>query len=79
MIKVRDLMFGSLGNGISVCDRNHEVGGDYEKVAHISAARKITPYVELSESDKKRIEDFASTAKPTSSTSQKCPVFYQNP
>jgi len=52
MIKVRDLMFGSLGNGISVCDRNHEVGGDYEKVAHISPARKITFYVELSESDK---------------------------
>jgi len=79
MGKVRDLMFGSLGNGISVCDRNHEVSGDYEKIAHISPARKITFYVELSDTDKKRIEDYASTAKPTVSTSQNDPVFYLNP
>lgn len=30
-----DLMFGCLGNGITVCDRNHLCGGDYLTVAHI--------------------------------------------
>lgn len=30
-----DLMFGHLGNGITVCDRSRMVGGDYKTVAHI--------------------------------------------
>lgn len=39
-----DLMFGHLGNGISICDRNREEYGDYKKVAHIDYNREITYY-----------------------------------
>ena len=44
--KKTDLMFGHLGNGLTVWDRNREEHGDYKGVAHISAPyskdRKIT-------------------------------------
>lgn len=34
-MKPLDLMFGCLGNGITVCDRSRIDGGDYKTVAHI--------------------------------------------
>lgn len=34
-MKPCDLMFGCLGNGVTVCDRSRMVGGDYQTVAHI--------------------------------------------
>lgn len=35
-MKTFDLMFGCLGNGITVCDRSQIVNGDYKTVAHIA-------------------------------------------
>lgn len=39
-----DLIFCSMGNGVSVCDRNREEHSDYRTVAHISRGRKVTYY-----------------------------------
>lgn len=39
-----DLMFCSMGNGITVCDRNREKHCDYKTVAHIGYNRDITYY-----------------------------------
>ncbi len=44
LIKGYDLMFASLGNGLTVVNRAREVKGDYEKLAHISEQGKITIY-----------------------------------
>lgn len=35
-MKTFDLMFGCLGNGVTVCDRAQLVNNDYRTVAHIS-------------------------------------------
>ena len=40
-----DLGHGALGNGVTVWNRAKEVHGDYEKVAHIGADRKIKWYI----------------------------------
>lgn len=69
-MKTRKLMFGCLGNGISVCDTLHEKHGDYEKVAHIDTNRRVTYYVKLSCQDKQKIEHFAKTDDRSVSTSQ---------
>ena len=37
-----DLASGHLGNGLSVYNKAKEVGGDYEKIAHIDSHRAIT-------------------------------------
>ena len=36
-----DLMFCCLGNGTTVCNRARTIGGDYERIAHISDAGNI--------------------------------------
>ena len=43
----RDLIYTSKGNGIGVSNRDKQKNGDYEKVAHINADRKITYYETL--------------------------------
>ena len=58
--KPENLMFGHLGNGVTVCDRNRMENGDYFVVAHIGYHRVIKFYTNnLSESAKTEIEDFA--------------------
>lgn len=39
-----DLMFCSMGNGITIADRNQEKYSDYKTVAHIGYNRDITYY-----------------------------------
>ena len=39
-----DMGMGYLGNGITVWDRNREVGGDYKKIAHISEQGAVSYY-----------------------------------
>jgi len=59
-MKAESLMFGHLGNGVSVCDRNLEVSGDYRVVAHIGYHRKVKYYAkDLSDNAKIEIEDMS--------------------
>ena len=59
-MKTENLMFGHLGNGITVCDRNRLKYNDYMTVAHIDYHRAIKYYTEdLSDNAKREIEDFA--------------------
>jgi hypothetical protein len=69
-MKKRKLMFGCLGNGITVCDTLHEKHGDYEKVAHISTERIIQYYVPLSAEDTAKIVKVAESDDPSFSVSQ---------
>ena len=39
-----DLMFGCLGNGITVCDRSREEHGDYKTIAHIDPCGAVQFY-----------------------------------
>lgn len=55
-----ELMFGFLGNGVSVCDRLRTEHRDYMKIAHIAANRKITYCNPVSDEGRQRIEKFAS-------------------
>jgi hypothetical protein len=41
-----DLMFASLGNGISVCNMKQIEAGDYKKLAHIAVSGEVTYYVD---------------------------------
>lgn len=50
-MKDRVLQFGHLGNGLTIWDRNNEVNGYYETVAHISADRRISLRANLNLSD----------------------------
>ena len=76
----RDLGFGCLGNGMLVYDRLHEKHGDFEKIAHISAERVVTYYVELSPEDTARIEKEARESDPgISYTQQDQKVFKTRP
>ena len=43
-MKKYDLMYCSLGNGLTVCNRAVEEHGDYKKVAHIARDRQVTFY-----------------------------------
>lgn len=54
-----ELMFGFLGNGVFVCDRLRREHGDYMKIAHIEANRKVTYYNPVSDEGRTRIEKFA--------------------
>ena len=61
---------GHLGNGITVWNRNREVNGDYETVAHIDADRNINYRVKnLPEEVKREVEAYAK-GNPSVSTSQ---------
>ena len=76
----RDLQFGTLGNGITVWDRNTEVNGDYQKIAHISINRQITYYVDnLTFEERSRVEDMANHSDPNVSMSQDTKVFLKRP
>ena len=59
IVPQEELMFGHLGNGVTVCDRLREEYGDYMKVAHISTDREITYYNTISDEGRMRIERFA--------------------
>ncbi len=69
-----ELMFGHLGNGVTVCDRLRDENGDYMTVAHISYERGITYYNTVSEEGKQRIERFAQADNTTKSDTQPHPV-----
>ena len=43
-MKKARLMFGCLGNGLTVCDRSREEGGDYKHVAHIDPCGAVRLY-----------------------------------
>ena len=75
-MKNRDLGFYYLGNGISVADKNSEVSGDFEFIAHINADRTIDFATEkLTIEDKQKIEHFAKTDNSKISATQDTPVF----
>lgn len=59
IISKEDLMFGHLGNGVTICDRLREEHGDYLKIAHIARDRKIIYYHSVSDQARERIERFA--------------------
>lgn len=70
-----DLMFCSLGNGISVCDRNREEHGDYKTVAHIRYNRQVNFYDKhLSAEAIKSVERFAKYNNSSASGTQPYPV-----
>lgn len=54
-----ELMFGFLGNGVSVCDRLRTERRDYMKIAHIAENRDVTFYNPVSDEGRLRIEKFA--------------------
>lgn len=70
-----DLMFCSLGNGITICDRNREEHADYKTVAHIGYNRDITYYdKKMSEEAIACIERFAKYNNSSVSQTQPYPV-----
>lgn len=75
MRKDFDLMFASLGNGITVFDRNREENGDYKIVAHINSSRQITYRMSLPDKVKDKIRDYAKNEDPSISQSQSEKVF----
>jgi hypothetical protein len=67
-MKPENLMFGHLGNGVTVCDRNRM---GYITVAHIGYHRKVKYYTaDLSDNAKTEIEDFANLGNMAVSASQ---------
>ena len=75
-----DLMYGHLGNGITVSNRLEEEHGDYKTVAHISPERQVTYYDNaLPPALRVEIERFARTSDMRISASQDAPVFYTPP
>jgi hypothetical protein len=75
--KPEQIEFFSLGNGISVCDTNREVSGDYKKVAHISKYREVQFLCKVSDEAKNKILCYAETANPRISATQDEPVFIE--
>lgn len=70
-----NLMFCSLGNGISICDRNREEHCDYKTVAHIAYNRDITYYdKKMSQEAVDCIEGFAKYNNSSASQTQPYPV-----
>jgi hypothetical protein len=45
-MKTENLMFGHLGNGVTVCDRNRLKHNDYMNVAHIDYHRNVKYYTD---------------------------------
>lgn len=75
-----DLMYGHLGNGITVSNRLVEEHGDYKTVAHISPERQVTFYDDaLPQALREEIEQFARTSNMRISASQDAPVFHVPP
>lgn len=77
-----DIQFYHMGNGISVCDRNNNDPrtNDYPFVAHISVDRVVElKQWELSETDIKKINQYAKTADPCVSATQETKVFKTRP
>lgn len=70
-----NLMFCHLGNGITVCDQNKEVNGDYQKVAHINSDRNVRYYVRVTEEASIEIERYAKSENPNISVTQEGKVF----
>ncbi len=58
-MKPFDLMFGCLGNGVTVCDRSHMVNGDYKTVAHIDPCGAYKLYCPLPQEAVQRIRHMA--------------------
>lgn len=54
-----ELMFGFMGNGVSVCDKLRTQNHDYMQVAHIVPNRQVTYYNPVSDEGRARIEKFA--------------------
>lgn len=75
--KTEQIEFFSLGNGISVCDTNREINGDYKKVAHISKYREVKFLCKISDEAKNRIRCYAESANPTISMTQNESVFIE--
>jgi hypothetical protein len=70
-----DLMFCSLGNGVTICDRNREEHSDYKRVAHIGYSRNITYYdKKLSREAVACIERFSKYSNFSASQTQLYPV-----
>lgn len=61
-IMKEDLMFCSLGNGVTVCDKKRKEHGDYMSVAHISYDRQIQYYSPVTDKAREKIRQFAETA-----------------
>lgn len=75
-----DLMYGHLGNGVTVSNRLVEEHGDYKTVAHISPERQVKFYDDaLPQALRKEIEQFACTSDMRISASQDAPVFHVPP
>lgn len=75
-----DLMYGHLGNGVTVSNRLEEEYGDYKTVAHISPERQVTFYDDaLPQALREEIEQFARTSDMRISASQDAPVFHVPP
>lgn len=64
-MKSFDLMFGCLGNGITVCDRSRTSSGDYLTVAHIDPCGAYKLYKPLSDEAVKQIIHHAQAAART--------------
>lgn len=70
-----DLMFCSMGNGITIADRNQEKYSDYKTVAHIGYNRDITYYdKKMSKEAIDCIERFAKYNNSSASQTQPYPV-----
>jgi hypothetical protein len=78
---MKNLGFGHLGNGIAVWDRSRTSFGDYLTVAHITPNRTVNyrKGVEVSDEQRKAIEEYAKTEDPQISTTQEIKVFNQRP
>lgn len=70
-----DLMFCSMGNGVTIADRNREEHSDYKTVAHIGYNRDISFYdKEISPEAVASIESFAKYNNSSASQTQPYPV-----
>lgn len=58
-----DLSYYNLGNGTTIANKNKEVNGDYETVAHVSDSGIITWQVDAKKYDKTAVKDVISYAK----------------
>ena len=74
-----DLGSGHMGNGISVWNKAKEVHGDYEKIAHIDANRKIKYYLNKPPKDVvDYVEKIAKGKNPNISATQSQKVFRED-
>jgi hypothetical protein len=79
MSKPFDLVFASLGNGITVFDKNRQEHNDYKIIAHIKKDRSISWNMTKLPSDvKNKIVRYSRIANPSISASQSEKVFDKN-